>query len=220
MADYVLVHGGSVSAETWNSLSNSHEYPDGLRIRGECWKHNVAGLKKHGHQVFAPDLSDENTHKLSDHIEQICSLIQIENLNNIILVGHSYGGMVITGVASRMPERIRRLVYLDADYPESGQSLFDILAMAGYNPREVVDGAPPAYTEKLFYDPERLSSLSKVYISCTRSEFSSATDIMTRRIDFNSKDWSHFELPTVHLAQATMPNELNEILMSLSELDD
>ena len=65
-------------------------------------------------------------------------------------MGHSYGGMVVTGVASKITERIRLLVYLVADLPDPGQSLFDILTIAGFNPEEVVGGAPIAYTEKYF----------------------------------------------------------------------
>ena len=219
MANYVLVHGGNVSTDTWNKLTNNNEYPNGKYLGGECWKYNVIGLKQHGHKVFAPDLKDENTFNLSDHIGQICSLILNEDLNNVILVGHSYGGMIITGVASKISERIKTLVYLDADFPDPGQSLFDILKIAGFDPQKVVDGTPPAYTEKLFFNPDKLKSLSKVYILCTESDFSSVTSIMIQKINFNYKDWRYFELPTNHFAQATMPDELNKILIGLSELN-
>ena len=219
MANYVLVHGGNVSTDTWNKLTNSNEYPNGRYLGGECWKYSVIGLEQHGHQVFAPDLKDENICNLSGHIEQICSLILNKNLNNVILVGHSYGGMVITGVASKIAERIKILVYLDAAFPDPGQSLFDILKIAGFDPQKVVDGIPLAYTEKLFYNPDKLKPLSKAYILCTESEFSSVTNIMIQKINFDSKDWSYFELPTNHFAQATMPKELNNILISLSKLN-
>jgi pimeloyl-ACP methyl ester carboxylesterase len=62
----------------------------------------------------------------------------VENdLEDVILVGHSYGGMVITGFAARMAKRIRRLVYLDAALPDPGQSLFDVLASGGVDPMSV-----------------------------------------------------------------------------------
>lgn len=60
---------------------------------------------------------------LETHIEDIVNLIRFEDLRNIILVGHSYGGMVISGVADRMPDRIARLVYLDAFVPNDGDSV-------------------------------------------------------------------------------------------------
>ena len=218
MANYVLVQGGNISTDTWNKLTKQKEYPDGGYLGGECWKYTVAGLERGGHRVFAPTLKDENINNLSDHIEQICALIVKEKLKKVILVGHSYGGMVITGVASKITERIGLLVYLDADYPNPGQSLFDILTIAGLNPEEVVGGTPVAYTEKLYFNPEKIKSLSKAYILCTESEFRSVTDLVIKKINFNNKDWSYFELPTSHFAQATMPDRLTEILLDLEKL--
>ena len=63
---------------------------------------------------------------LSTHIQDVSNAIWYEDLSDIILVGHSYGGMVVTGVADRMPERIQHLVYLDAFLPSDGQSLYDL----------------------------------------------------------------------------------------------
>ena len=63
---------------------------------------------------------------LSIDITDIVNLIRWEEINDIVLCGHSYGGMVVTGVADQMPERIAALVYLDAYVPESGQSMSDL----------------------------------------------------------------------------------------------
>jgi pimeloyl-ACP methyl ester carboxylesterase len=63
---------------------------------------------------------------LSTHIADIVNLFRWEDLSDVILCGHSYGGNVITGVADRIPERIRTLVYLDAFVPEDGECLFDL----------------------------------------------------------------------------------------------
>src|SRR5262249_41994638 len=60
---------------------------------------------------------------LDTHITDIAKLLQFEDLRDVVLVGHSYGGMVITGVADRAADRIANLVYLDAAYPQNGQSL-------------------------------------------------------------------------------------------------
>lgn len=216
MATYILVHGGSVSTETWNRLTGTHDYPEGGQLGGACWRYSVLALEKAGHRVFAPDLADENTHGLSEHIEQICTLIREHDLRDVILVGHSYGGMVITGVAAALPERIGTLVYLDADFPDPGQSLFDTLSLAGFDPERIVGGRPAAYTEKLRFDPTPLDALNKVYILCTQSEFSAAAALMVEKIDFSRDDWRYFELPTVHFAQASMPDALNAILLDLA----
>jgi pimeloyl-ACP methyl ester carboxylesterase len=66
---------------------------------------------------------------LSLHIEDVAAMLRCEDLSDVILCGHSYGGMVITGVAATDGERIRTLVYLDAIVPEDGQSLFDVVGL-------------------------------------------------------------------------------------------
>lgn len=87
-------------------------------------------LEARGYVVYRPTLTGlgERVHLasrdlgLETHIEDIVNVIRFENLHDVILVGHSYGGMVITGVADRVPERISRLVYLDALLPLTGES--------------------------------------------------------------------------------------------------
>jgi pimeloyl-ACP methyl ester carboxylesterase len=87
-----------------------------------------------GHRVYRPSLTGlgDRVHlaspgiDLDTHIQDIVNLLIFERLENVILVGHSYGGMVITGVADRVPERIGRLVYVDAFLPEHGESAMDL----------------------------------------------------------------------------------------------
>jgi pimeloyl-ACP methyl ester carboxylesterase len=91
-------------------------------------------IRAAGHQVFTPTYTGvgERLHlatpdvDLEIYIEDIRAVIRYERLEDFVLVGHSYGGMVITGVADREYEKISRLVYLDAFLPENGQSLFDL----------------------------------------------------------------------------------------------
>jgi pimeloyl-ACP methyl ester carboxylesterase len=100
---------------------------------GWCWRFVADRLKAGGGRVFAPTLTGlgerahllDKTVNLSTHIEDICRLIQDEDLSGIVLVGHSYGGMVVSGAADRMPERIRALVVLDGFVPENGKALSD-----------------------------------------------------------------------------------------------
>jgi pimeloyl-ACP methyl ester carboxylesterase len=87
-------------------------------------------LRANGHDVFTPSLTGagERSHLLSRdvtlalHVEDILRLLRYEDLRDVVLVGHSYGGMVITAVADQAPERLARLVYLDAAYPVNGQN--------------------------------------------------------------------------------------------------
>jgi pimeloyl-ACP methyl ester carboxylesterase len=114
MATYVLVHGGGHG--------------------GWCYQRVARLLRAAGHEVYAPSLTGlgERSHLVSPqvdldtHIRDITALLHYEDLTDVILAGHSYGGMVITGAADRAADRVQRLVYLDAANPEDGQSLADL----------------------------------------------------------------------------------------------
>lgn len=114
MADYVLVHG------MWHG--------------GWCWRKLARLLRKAGHEVYTPTLTGmgERSHLLSPmagvnlHVEDVVNVLRVEDLRDVLLVGHSYAGMVITAVAGRVPQRLRALVYLDAYLPRDGQSGLDL----------------------------------------------------------------------------------------------
>jgi pimeloyl-ACP methyl ester carboxylesterase len=114
-ATYVLVHGA------WHG--------------SWCWKSVRAALQSAGHNVFTPTLTGlgERWHlnsaaiDLSTHIADIVNLIKWEELSDVVLCGHSYGGSVNIGVADHIPDRIRALVFLDAFVLENGESLMDIV---------------------------------------------------------------------------------------------
>jgi pimeloyl-ACP methyl ester carboxylesterase len=101
---------------------------------GWCWRRVADRLAARGHYVVAPTLSGvgERSHlppdtiDLATQIDDVAGEIRWKDLNGIVLVGHSYGGMVITGVAEQLRDRIAAIVYLDAFLPYDGQSLFDI----------------------------------------------------------------------------------------------
>jgi pimeloyl-ACP methyl ester carboxylesterase len=121
MATYLICHGA------WSA--------------GWAWKKLRPLLQAAGHEVFIPTYTGlgERAHlahpmvNLDTHIQDILGVVECEGLADVILVGHSYGGMVATGVADRAPGLVRHLVYLDAFVPADGQSLSDL-----------VPGAPPA----------------------------------------------------------------------------
>lgn len=117
---------------------------------GWSWKKLRPLLERAGHPVFTPTLTGlgERRHLsapavgLDTHIQDILNLLEFEDLGDVVLVGHSYAGMVITGVAAAAPDRIGRLVYLDAFLPEDGKSLNDYVPamVAGYGRSVAADG--------------------------------------------------------------------------------
>jgi len=102
---------------------------------GWCYRKVRKILQAAGHDVFTPTLTgvSERSHlraintTLDTHIQDILNVVEWEDLENVVLCGHSYGGMVITGVADRLPDRVAALVYLDAFIPEDGDSTMDLV---------------------------------------------------------------------------------------------
>lgn len=130
-ATYVIIHGA------W----------------GGAWqfKKTAQLLTDQGHLVYRPTMTGlgERFHLMNDdinldtHIKDVVNTILFENLHNVVLVGHSYGGMVMTAVADSIPERLKRLVYLDAIVPENDQSAIESLGMnvAEASSRFKIDGS-------------------------------------------------------------------------------
>lgn len=155
MATYVLVHGGGHG--------------------GWCYQRVARLLRAAGHEVYTPTLTGlgERSHLLSTdinldtHITDVVNVLEFEDLRGVILVGHSYGGMVITGIADRASDRVGDLVYLDAANPVNGQSLVDVAGPVIEMTRphgEVVDGVElvllPAPGAGAFYgvtDPDDIA---------------------------------------------------------------
>ena len=115
MATFVLIHGSCHG--------------------GWCWKKVTPLLTNQSHKVYTPTLTGlgERSHLLREnidlntHILDIIQVFEYEDLYDVILVGHSYGGMVIGGVAEKIPERIKRMVYIDGYIPEDGKTAFDLI---------------------------------------------------------------------------------------------
>jgi len=155
MATFVLVHGGGHG--------------------GWCYQKVARRLRAEGHEVHAPSLTGlgERKHLVGPHVDldlhatDVAQLLRYEDLHDVILVGHSYGGMVITGAADKAVDRVGKLVFLDAANPRNGQSLVDVAGPVIESVRpmgEVVDGVElvllPAPGAAAFYgvtDPEDLA---------------------------------------------------------------
>jgi pimeloyl-ACP methyl ester carboxylesterase len=228
MATFVICHGA------WDG--------------GWYWKEPSALLRKFGHEVYTPTLTGlgEREHlatsetNLDTHIQDIVNVCVYEGLQDVILVGHSYGGTVVTGVAERIPERISDLVYVDAYELNDGQSIADlfgnspvveqIIGLANqfgdgwrvpfpseesYDPRHI---AHPLQTmlQKLEVKNPKASSLPRTYIACTeRGENPVYAPIVLCAKQAKSYDWRYYELATGHNPNETMPLELSNLLNDL-----
>lgn len=125
--------------------------------------------------------------------------------------------MIITGVAARIPDRISQLVYVDAALPDPGEFLFDIILSGGHDPLSFIGLEPAApYVEKLHFDAQKIQSLPKTYILCTKSEFAAVTHVASQKIA-DSKEWKYIELPASHVPIADMPEEFSNILLEITE---
>jgi pimeloyl-ACP methyl ester carboxylesterase len=116
---FVLLHGG--------------------RHGGWCWKHVAPRLRREGHEVFTPTLTGlgDRAHLahphigLSTHVADLIALFDYEGIQDAILVAHSYGGVVANGAMEQIADRVRYLVYVDAQLPRTGESMLDLVGPEG-----------------------------------------------------------------------------------------
>jgi pimeloyl-ACP methyl ester carboxylesterase len=125
---FVMVHGATAGGWEWKR-TGSHLQAAGHTV----YRVTLTGLGERMH-LNSPDID------LETHINDVVNLVLFEDLRDIVLTGHSYGGMVITGVMDRIPDRIRHVVFLDAAVPADGQSLWDLFGGQRLNPDRFQDG--------------------------------------------------------------------------------
>jgi pimeloyl-ACP methyl ester carboxylesterase len=226
MATYVLVHGAWSGAWVYREIAD--------RLRGA------------GHSVFVAQLTGlgERLHlvnpgiTLSTHVDDVVGTIDSEKLDDIILVGHSYGGMVITGVAGARAARIRSLVYLDAFLPKDGQALWDVAdektrefyieaqrdTPGLVQPRFGPPGTPPrgltghpllTLLEPVKCGPEADTIANRTYIYATVG----TPTIFTQFYDRVKADpaWRVHEIATGHVVMADDPDGLTTLLLAEAE---
>lgn len=196
-------------------------------------------LRAQGHTVYRPTLTGqgEKVHlahpdiDLNTHITDVVNVIRWEDLHDVVLVGHSYGGMVITGVADRIPERLEHVIYLDAVVPLDGESLFD--AFGGESQLPIVDGFIPAHpgaaerpiphdvphpaktvTQKLSLEnQDAVKSIPTAYVLFVPSGESAEQARFRRFYDrAQERGWTMLTLESDHNAQWSHPQELAELL--------
>lgn len=198
MFTIILVHGGKNTGDIWNKVSPL--------------------LQLHHNKVFCPTLSDPYNHTLQDHIQDVCHLITDQALDKVILVGHSYAGMVITGVGNNMPEKLSRLIYVDAAVPTSGQSLFDILNETGHDAQTYYGIEPlKPFTDRLTFDAEKIKKIPKAYILCTKSEFINVSQPTFDKINAAPQDenWVTYKINSPHSVMTEHPQELVDVFVKI-----
>jgi pimeloyl-ACP methyl ester carboxylesterase len=220
---------------------------------GWAWKKVRPLLRAAGHEVFTPTytgLGERAQHAnpavdLEMHIEDVLAVIEFEDLHGFVLVGHSYGGMVATGVADRVPDRVGQLIYLDAFVPANGQSLMDLRGpepaarttptAQGLENWLVPPNPPPPDTSEAdlaWITPRRRPQpvrtftqalqlrnptprFPRSYIYCTRK---AADDVF---LQFSSRfksdpAWRYFELHASHSPNVTAPGPLVRLLCEIA----
>jgi pimeloyl-ACP methyl ester carboxylesterase len=221
-----------------------HGYWDG----GWAWSQVAPLLRAAGHQVYTPTLtgSGERVHlrhpgiTLDTHVQDIVNVLRYEDLREVVLVGWSYGGMVITGVAERAPERLAHLVYLDAFVPQDGQSLADLAGPelnAAFEEiartqgdgwrvpfpwpvndnRPRTDGLLNPTKQPLAVTNAQARALPRTYIFCSEKPDLQPDDPFAATAQRAREDpaWRYRELSTGHEAVWTMPQELTDLLLEL-----
>jgi len=218
---------------------------------GWAWKKMHPRMSAAGHRLVTPTCTGlgERVHlanpsiDLEAHIQDILNVIKYEDLRDIVLIGHSYGGMVATGVADRARDRIVQLIYLDAFVPDDGQSLLDLnerdrqrmqeLARSGDGWRVPPNPTPPDtpaadvewLTErrvdmpiKCFEMPLKLHggelTLPRSYIYATRAAPADTFRPFAERAR-SQPGWRYYEIDASHSPHVTTPDTLLPLLQKI-----
>lgn len=219
---------------------------------GWAWKKMRPLLQAAGHAVFTPTYTGvgERAHHVSPgvdlemHIKDVLAVIEFEDLGDFVLVGHSYGGMVATGVADRVPERVRQLIYLDAFVPENGQSLLDLRGPVPHQPAAAGASAsdwlvapnptPPDTGEAdlAWVTPRRRpqplqtfaqrlqlrsppAKFPRSYIYCTKKRPDDVFLQFAKRFK-SDPAWRYFEIDASHSPNVTAPEALARLLLEIA----
>ncbi|MCF0062833.1 alpha/beta fold hydrolase [Dyadobacter chenwenxiniae] len=199
-------------------------------------------LTANGDRVYRPTLTGlgERVHlsrpgiNLTTYINDILNLIRFENLHNVILVGHSYGGMVISGVAERVPDRIRQLVYLDAMVPNNGESAKDICGdlwgpmikdSVFVYPFGFTKAVPPGdvpqplgtFTEPIQIGNPLVKKIPAVFILMTKEGKSSPEHDKMGLLRAKARNWKIFTFEGGHYSMREQPENLVKKLKEVTQ---
>jgi pimeloyl-ACP methyl ester carboxylesterase len=235
MATFVIVHGAWGGAWSWNKRVVPLLHEAGQTV----YAVTLTGLGERTH-LASPEVS------LDTHIQDVVNVLFYEDLTDVILAGHSYGGNVITGVADRAPERIQQLVYLDAATPADGQSSADSGpgrlqqleeqaqqsgdgwkiapgAVPPDQPSEITEWALPRRSPmpiKTMTTPLTLTrgetSLPRAFVYCSLGKEPGSPQVTRAERIRHDPRWRFFELNTGHNLHYTAPKETVSILLELA----
>lgn len=234
MSDVVLVHGA------WHGAW--------------CWRRVLPALEEAGHRVVpvtltgvgerAAELSPSIT--LGTHVEDVVTAVLGAGCSGAVLVGHSYGGLVVTGAADRLGDEVGRLVYVDAVVPTPGRSWADCIPAEARAARRALVAEhghlppPPAsaygltgddaawverrqtphpagvFEEPLPFDADRWAARPRTYVDCTAPAL--ATIDPSRRLVRSQPGWEVVELATGHDPMVSAPGELAAVLGEVAGL--
>ena len=220
---------------------------------GWCWRRVADRLRSGGHLVFTPTLTGlgERSHllragiDLKTHIADVVNVIKWEDLSDIVLCGHSYGGMVISGVAEALPQAIRSIVFLDAFVPRHGEAVQDLTgpavkeaAQAALQRGDIV--IPPRPAEGFGVNPadrawvDRLCVGQPIGTFTDKIALTGARDRIARKSYVRAKSyanpgfdralgevrsdpsWRSYEVPSGHDVMVDMPERLADILLEVA----
>lgn len=197
-----------------------------------------------GHEVVTPSLTGlgERSHlagphvDLSLHVRDVVNAVFYDDLTDVVLLGFSYGGMVVTGALEHVGERVRELVYLDAFVPDDGDSVHSLTGggLGGgtddvpASPREFEDPAVAARSNprrhaqpvRTLTEPLRVSvpveqrDLGRTYIRATADPNGAMFDAPAARAR-TSPAWRYHEIATTHMVPENRPHELTALLLAL-----
>jgi pimeloyl-ACP methyl ester carboxylesterase len=228
VAIFVVAHGAWSAGWAWKKMRPL------MRAAGhEFWTPTYTGVGERAHLAH-PDID------LDTHIRDVIGVLEFEDLRNVVLIGHSYGGMVATGVADRARERIAQLIYLDAFAPQDGKCLLDHVGEHGKKMRQVAEdgwrvpanpmppdtapedvewAAPKRVPQpiKTISSPIRLSGKElppRSYIYCRRTPPGDPFRQFAERAQ--REGWPYFELDASHNPHITMPEELAALLNKIA----
>ena len=234
----VLVHGSCHGGWCWKKIlpySNSEKF--------DIYSPTLTGLGDRSHLV------NEST-SLYTHVEDILQVFKYEDLSEVILVGHSYAGMVISGVAEMIPDKIKLLIYLDAYIPQDGKTAFDLVPglLDLYKGRTMQDENKPwlvrSYTPNEFgiTDPkdilwvepklvpmpwhthdQPLAVRNKEAIKIPKVFITTDDfgDAMFQRQNEEERNkWDYYELKRGHDVMITAPEELSRMMLNIISKED
>jgi pimeloyl-ACP methyl ester carboxylesterase len=220
---------------------------------GWCWRRVSDLLQQKGHRVFCPTMTGlgERSHLLtkdiniSTHITDICNVLKWEDLQDVVLVGHSYGGIIISGVAEQSADRLASMVFLDAFMPDNGEALIDKMppAMAARIKEAAARGEislspPPSAVfgigekDRAWVDSEMTPQPFGSFTE--KASYAGARDKIAKKSYIRAKEytnpifdanlakvesdpsWKSFELQTGHDAMIIVPEQLTQILVAVS----